>query len=192
MVDGKAEKSDNACSLFARQLEKMLLIDPPSESLREELFKFAIELKEEGVGQEAAAVLLARAHTAWKGPQKMMGDQSQRLSALEDALKIVTGFEDAPSPLYGATLVGKPTVVRDSAFLDMQGRAAGAVGRTADSKIMKLMERQAAIQQQLEQLQREVDEDDDAADYEAEVIYAGKGSKLDVDEAALAEDEGDS
>merc|ERR1712232_1348436 len=86
---------------------------------------------------------------------RALGEQADRLQALEDVIAVITGFEDAPSPLFGTTLAGKPVVVRDSAFLAASRRAAASVANDHDASIRSWEGQYAAVERELQQLLRE-------------------------------------
>lgn len=137
-----------------------LLLQPPSEELRNELFALVVEMKDLGVTQSQAAQMLKFASAVWS--QKKLGEQSARLEPLRDAIQIVSGFDGAPSPLYDTILdEAIPNVpAPDPIFVAACKQAANAVAQYHGNKIVSLEAQQAAMQRELDLLLAEASDDE--------------------------------
>eukprot|EP00746_Dinoflagellata_sp_MGD_P010793 gnl/MRDRNA2_/MRDRNA2_122426_c0_seq1.p1 gnl/MRDRNA2_/MRDRNA2_122426_c0~~gnl/MRDRNA2_/MRDRNA2_122426_c0_seq1.p1 ORF type:complete len:200 (-),score=72.69 gnl/MRDRNA2_/MRDRNA2_122426_c0_seq1:44-643(-) len=150
-----------------------LLLQPPSEGLRNEIFALVVEMSDAGLTQTEAAKVLAFAQAVWS--QKKLGNQSARLEPLGEAAQIVSGFEDAPSPVYGTILGEAIKITPDPSFVAASKKAVNAVAQYHDTRILSLEEKQAAMQRELDLLLAE----DSGEDEE------------DIDDGVAADDEDD-
>mmetsp|Transcript_88371 Transcript_88371/g.156447 ORF Transcript_88371/g.156447 Transcript_88371/m.156447 type:complete len:229 (-) Transcript_88371:144-830(-) len=144
-----------------RRLE-ILLLEEPSEGLRDDLFALVIKLKEEdGMTQREVADVLSLAKAVWSA--KALGNQMARLEPLEDVIAVVQGFEDSPSPLFGETLKepAQTPGKADPEFLAASSRAAECVARSHGSSLAHLEAQRAAAMQELEALLKEEQADND-------------------------------
>mmetsp|Transcript_135912 Transcript_135912/g.378779 ORF Transcript_135912/g.378779 Transcript_135912/m.378779 type:complete len:227 (+) Transcript_135912:38-718(+) len=144
--------AESSRSRQSRRLEALLLQEP-SDELRDSLFLLVIEMKgEAAMTQREVAGMLSMVHAVWS--MEVLGDQAARLKPLEDVIDVVCGLAGMPSPLYGETLeeADKPPPKVDGEFLAASKRAAESVAQSCGNTLAKLEAQEASIRQELEVL----------------------------------------